>query len=422
MNAPIGTLSLIVLIWIGIAVLWALRLAYRRRGAQADDPMRLILTISGWVLIMTGIIGTATQMLVFIAPLGWLVILDTVFISVSRYRAGERRTLMRCLAAAAERGIPLHEAARAFALERSDELGIRAARLSDILLQGTPLSLALARTRTRLPMDAMLAARLGVDTGDFGGAITTIVQGENDADDLLNRMIERFFYLMAVAWVLIFILTFIMLKIVPVFAKMFEEFDLELPKMTQLLVYVSDLFVQFGFLLFFPIVFLCAGPVIYRVVSYFGGMATQVPMLSMVLGRFDTALVMRALALAVRQQRPMSEMIELLIRHYPRRKICRRLRRARRAIDKGVHWCDALKRARLIRRSDRAVLIAAERAGNLQWALEEMADSNVRRMIYKLQLATNVLFPLFLFVFGLIVAFVVISLFMPLVALIQGLS
>jgi type II secretory pathway component PulF len=382
----------------------------------------LILTISGWALIVVGLLGTAAQLLLVPGILAWFVIIDTIFISVSRYRAAERRTLMRCLAAAAQRGIPLHEAAHAFAMERSDELGIRAARLAELLRAGTPLSLALAQTRTRLPADALLATRLGVETGDFGGAVTAMVKGQDEGDDLVNRMLERFFYLATIACVLITILTFIMLKIVPVFAKMFEEFELELPKMTQACVAVSDFGVTYGVCFIFPMMILFAGPILHRFLSYFGATPTRVPLLSPILGRFDTALGMRAVSLAVQQQRPMAEMIGLLVLHYPTRRIRRKLRRAVKLLNSGVNWCDALRRAKIIRRSDRAVLAAAQQSGNLQWALEEMAESNMRRIAYSLHLLSNVLFPIFLVVFGLIVAFFVISLFMPLVSLIEGLA
>ena len=72
--------------------------------------------------------------------------------------------------------------------------------------------------------------------------------------------------------------------------------------------------------------------------------------------------------------------------------------------------------------ADAMVLEAAERTGNLAWALDEMADSSLRRWVYRLRLATNVLFPLMVVVMGVTVAFLVVSLFMPLVALIQGMS
>ncbi|HUG67643.1 MAG TPA: type II secretion system F family protein, partial [Pirellulaceae bacterium] len=245
-----GSIHLFVLIWIGVAVLWSLRLAYRRRGAVADDSIRLILTMAGWILILVGILGTAMQAFIFAGPFSWIVILAIIMMAVGRYRGAENRTLMWCLAAAAERGIPLEQAARAYSMERSDELGIRAARLAELLEGGTPLSLALADTRVRLPLDTLVAVRIGIETGDLGTALAKVGKHDDDADTLLRSIFEKVFYLAVVANVLLAILTFIMLKIVPVYAKMFEEFDLELPGMTQLLVAFSDYIVNYWFLYF----------------------------------------------------------------------------------------------------------------------------------------------------------------------------
>ena len=55
-------------------------------------------------------------------------------------------------------------------------------------------------------------------------------------------------------------------------------------------------------------------------------------------------------------------------------------------------------------------------------ALQEMADSTLRRLILRLRFALAIGFPALLLLFGGIVGFFVISLFIPLIALIQGLS
>ena len=68
------------------------------------------------------------------------------------------------------------------------------------------------------------------------------------------------------------------------------------------------------------------------------------------------------------------------------------------------------------------MLKSATRVGNLAWALEEMSASSLRRVTYQLRLWLNILFPLTLLVFGLIVAFHVVGLFAPLVSLIGGLT
>jgi type IV pilus assembly protein PilC len=326
-----------------------------------------------------------------------------------------------CLAAAAERGIPLEQAARAYSMERSDELGIRAARLAELLEGGTPLSLALADTRIHLPLDALVAVRIGIETGDLGTALAKVAKHDDDADVLLRSIFEKVFYLGVVANVLLGILTFIMLKIVPVYAKMFEEFELQLPLMTQQLVACSEYFVNFWFL-FFPFAGLLLLFLVVATLHYIGWLPRNLPFINWFVLRLDGALVMRCLALSINQRRPLTEMIWMLTKLYPKTSVRKRLLRAGHALNNGEHWCHALRQAKLLCPSDVAILTAAERSGNLEWALEEMADSSIRRLAYRLRLALNVLFPAVLFFFGLFIGFVVISLFMPLVSLIQGLS
>ena len=92
-----------------------------------------------------------------------------------------------------------------------------------------------------------------IKAGEAGGALEVILQRLAEfmerSESLKKKVKGAMIYPCVVVSVAVAILTFIMLKIVPVFAKMFEEFELELPKMTQLLVAISDFVVNFWFLL-----------------------------------------------------------------------------------------------------------------------------------------------------------------------------
>jgi type II secretory pathway component PulF len=138
--------------------------------------------------------------------------------------------------------------------------------------------------------------------------------------------------------------------------------------------------------------------------------------------RCDSALVMRALGVSVRQQQDLNAAVARLSREYPRASIGRRLVEASQRIEQGQLWTEALHRVGLIRDADRAVLESAQRVGNLGWALDEMADSTLRRFSYRLRAALQILFPLVILVFGVLVLWFVAALFLPLVSMIQGLS
>ena len=80
----------------------------------------------------------------------------------------------------------------------------------------------------------------------------------------------------------------------------------------------------------------------------------------------------------------------------------------------------ALLNAGLIQRVDLAVLQAAERVDNLAWALDEMADSLLRRFVLRWHTAIGILFPVCVLLLGLMVACVVVGTFWPLALLIQA--
>lgn len=92
-----------------------------------------------------------------------------------------------------------------------------------------------------------------VKAGEAGGALETILQRLSDflesAESLKRKVKGAMIYPVVVVLVAILILCFIMWKIVPTFKKMFEEFQLELPAPTQLLIAMSDYVVNYWFML-----------------------------------------------------------------------------------------------------------------------------------------------------------------------------
>jgi general secretion pathway protein F len=92
------------------------------------------------------------------------------------------------------------------------------------------------------------------------------------------------------------------------------------------------------------------------------------------------------------------------------------------AVQSGANWCDALLSSRLISHAESALLKAAERAGNLPWALRQIATRRQKRTMYRLHTAVHVVYPLVILAFGAFVGFYVVALFVPLVSLIQALT
>ena len=99
-----------------------------------------------------------------------------------------------------------------------------------------------------------------IKAGEAGGALEVILRRLSEflerSESLKTKVKGAMIYPIVVVLVAVGILTFIMLKIVPVFQKMFEEFGLKLPAMTTLLVNISKWVVNHGWWMM-PLVPVC---------------------------------------------------------------------------------------------------------------------------------------------------------------------
>jgi general secretion pathway protein F len=422
---PLGPINVILLAPPALAILIAIRILFGRTRRSNADPMQVLLSVSSTTMfllaLLGGLLGLVGVWILFIPlPIAGIVLALMVF---DRTRKSEHRALVWALSTAASRGIPLPEAARAFADETPGRTGARSLKLAEHLEQGQTLASAARSSRLRMGTGMRLTLKMAEPLGMLGPAMRQQIDDSQQIDVTLRDAIGRFFYLAIVVVVMQAVCTFLMLKIVPVFQKMFEEFGIKLPALTLLVIDVSRWSVNYGWFFIVPLTGLIL-PCFFVLAAmyYVGWFPRGVPLWWPLFRRYDGALVMRGLALAIRKGMPMPQALRLVAESYPLTIVSQRLHIAAERVEAGQDWCQSLRQTDLIGQADAAVLAAAQRVGNLDWALEEMAASALRRQVHRVQVALQILFPLLLLTVGFLVFIFVCGLFLPLVTLIQGLA
>lgn len=400
----------------GIGLFWLASIP--RHPADQFFITATLLRILGGFLVLGGIvvaIGVTTAWgALVIVPIILLILL----VAVRRYYVSERQALLSVLLSAAEHGIPLDSAARAFAGERNDVLGNRAAQLADYLEAGVPLGLALRRSGHRIDPEVSLAADLGYHTGTLAAALRQVVDRAYTVEKATMPVAWRIAYVGFIAAVVLVVQTFLLLRVMPMMARMHQELGGDLPRSAQQLAATADVGTS-EFYLF--VIFVAGGFVALGLgVSWLLGFPLRsLPIIRSLWWRVDCSWVMRWLAAGVRQDRPILETMRLLASYFPQPTIRHRLEKSAQRIEQGGHWCDGLLRSQLIRKKESAVFKAAERVGNLSWALDEMADSAIRRWTMQLQVWTGIAFPLLVILLGIAVLLVLLGAFTPLLSLIK---
>jgi type II secretory pathway component PulF len=170
-------------------------------------------------------------------------------------------------------------------------------------------------------------------------------------------------------------------------------------------------------LAFCVLVAICLLPLLY-----IGWFDLRFPGLERLFPRPHVTVIFRSLSIIVGAGQPISVGLNSLARAYPRPWIRRRMARVARAVDQGEPWSAALHSQGLVRDAELAVIDAAERAGNLAWALRELADAGERRSSYRLELLAQLLFPAALLMAAVMLLSIAVAYFGPLALLIERLA
>jgi len=411
-------------ILLGIAILVSLWLLPDLAGPWRSDVVRMMLQIVGWSSIVIGLVAIPAVGLSnvpgFVILIAMILLFTTVVAAIAiyqRHRAWQQ-ALLWTMAVATARKMPLEPVIEAFAAERGGRFGARALLLARYLRAGWKLPDALGQLGGLVTKEALMRIRTGSAAGDLAQGLRQAVDAGSFHEQLWNEVAGRVAYFAAVVVFAVGMVVFLSISILPAMQMIARDFGVELPRLTRWMAIFSGwLAVPLGLVL--P---LCLAILLYAVLRYAGWVQADPPGLERLLRRGDTATILDTLTLATRRQRPLPEAIAALAKHYPKRAIRSRLTQVLDDIQAGGDWADSLARRGLIAEFDVAVLEAAQRVGNLPWAMTELADSSRRRLGYRFQGMIQLLFPACILALGLVVAAVVIGYFLPVIALIQAAS
>jgi len=411
---------------LAIVAVGAIVLSVARRIASSRDLLHGGLAVGAMGLLGCMLVGFGVFVswcfvagLVGIFP-GALTLVVLIELLIRRRRA-QQQALLGVLASAAERFIPLVSAVEAFARDEGGRFGRRANHLAQLLRDGESLPVAMKQSRTLFPLEIKPILHVGQESGAMAAALRHAASRSDAYRQVLGELAGKLAYLCMVVFVAINILTFVMLKIVPSFETIFYDFDAELPAMTQTLIGVSSFLGHYWFL-FSPMVLAAWALIGYAILRYHGWIHWDPPGIRRWARRLDSAVILDSLALAAECQKPLHATLAVLANTYHKGDIRGRLHNASCDMNAGADWCDSLAKQGLVTRAERAVLQAAQSAGNLPWALHEMADSCRRRLALLLQGWVQVAFPPVVLALGMFAVFVVVALFIPLIVLIQRLT
>ena len=417
--------SLAAIIGLGIPAILVGLLGFRIVGcalALKRDPQRragkrmVFFQVFGWCLIISAFPPTLA---IFIAYV--------IFVALQQRRA-ERSMLLWHLALAIEKEMPLSEELSSVATSFSSSMRRQILMLVRSLNQGKSFSHALRQVPTIFPADVRVAVEVAADNGNLPEVLkhfamhyshppSWIKMGIFSPSMLIN-------YILFIPLIGFNILFFIMWWIIPKFKKIFEDFGTELPSLTKTLIACSDFIVDFFYVIpcfMLLTLMLVTGYYFFRVHFKLWDLS-RIPIFRWWLKKNSLPGVLRVLSSSTAGEQPLSQPFRVLAGEHPRIAIRRAAAQVALGVEAGKNAWELMQYEGLLNRKQTALLASAERAGNLRWALNELAESLENRQAFRLITAFSFVEPAIVLFVGAITGFVVIALFFPLVKLISDFS
>jgi type IV pilus assembly protein PilC len=269
-----------------------------------------------------------------------------------------------------------------------------------------------------------------VKAGEAGGALEVILQRlaefKERAQSLKRKVQGAMIYPVAVILVATGIVTFIMIWIIPKFKAIFEGFDLKLPAITVALIETSNWVVAYWYLLpTIPVAFWLAIKLIKKnktgafVVDW---IALRIPLLGKIIEKSTVARTARTLGTLIASGVPILEALVIARDTSGNEVFVRAYQHIHQAIREGESIAVPLKETRVVDDMVVNMVDVGEETGALDNMLYKVADVYDEEVTVLVDGLISLLEPLMVVVLGLIVGFIVIALFLPLIELLNKLS
>jgi type IV pilus assembly protein PilC len=266
-----------------------------------------------------------------------------------------------------------------------------------------------------------------VKAGEAGGALEIILQRLADfkerAQSLKRKVLGAMIYPAAVISVATAIVTGIMIFIIPKFKKIFDGFDMELPEITVALIDTSDFIAEFFYLIpAIPLGLFIIMKIIRKNRTgafVLDKITLKFPLLGKIIEKSTVARTCRTLGTLIGSGVPILESLIIARDTAGNTVFVRAYEKIYIAIREGESMAVPLKETRVVDDLVVNMVDVGEETGALDVMLYKVADVYDEEVEVLVDGLVSLLEPIMVVVLGLIVGFIVIALFMPLVQMLN---
>jgi len=349
------------------------------------------------------------------------------FLGGSKIKQKELTVITRQLATLIGSGLPLLRALKVLEQQRKGGAAKVLSKVASEIEQGALFSEALAKFPSSFPKIYVAMVKAGEAGGALESVLSRLAEFMEKEAKLKGKIKSAMAYPAVVVVVMIGILTFIMVKIVPTFTKIFEDMEVgDLPATTVLLIKISKLMAERSYLI---VAFIFGLVILYRVatkIKFTKYLIDKVKLRLFIFGPVISKTIIarfaRTFATLITSGVPILQSLQIVRDTVGNEVIANAINEIRNRVREGEGISGIMLRTGAFPPMVTNMIAVGEETGAMDAMLEKVADAYEAEVDAAVAAMTSMLEPILIVCLGVVVGFIVISLFMPLIKIALSLS
>lgn len=282
---------------------------------------------------------------------------------------------------------------------------------------GSALSDAFAKFPQTFPPLYVAAMKAGEKTGDLPETLSRFLEYQKRVEAIRAKVKSASFYPLLLTIAAVAVVIFLMLFVVPRFTQIYTDANVELPLMTQLLIGLSDIVGRYWYLLL--LAFVVCLPLLKSIVRSTRGrlsvdkMMLRVPFLGGLKVEYALSSFNRTLGTTLDSGTPLVTAMQMARGTLNNLSLEQEMSQATRRVEEGSALSDSLERTGFFPPLALRMISVGETSGSLTDMLNDIADYYEAEVERRLTRLTTMIEPLLMMTMGLLIAFIIVAMYVP---------
>lgn len=299
----------------------------------------------------------------------------------------------------------------------SSTLGEIAGKVEKSIISGNTIGEAFSEHKKTLGEFYINMITLGDISGNLTENLERISQHLELEKKITRKVKEAFFYPSIVMGFTLLIMCFLMIYVLPEFAKMFQESGIELPLLTKILMNISK---YFHFILL-GIICICS-IIIFSIKKmknnlegkkFFDSFKLKIPIYSEIIKKNINIRLAKNLSLMLGSGMMITDILELIKKSFDNTVIESEIKNIKKAVIEGIKISEAMKILTIFPESYRKMIVIGEESGELVKIFDKIAQLGQEELESYINQMLILLEPLLIVILGIIISLVIVGIYLP---------